>query len=79
MYFVTADKPEGPWSMPVKVNNPTRLPYGLGYDNSIFIDDDGKWYMIVKNGQSNNGIVELDKTGQPTGVVYDLTWLNPGD
>ncbi len=78
MYFVTADKPEGPWSMPVKVNNPTQLPYGLGYDNSIFIDDDGKWYMVVKNGQSNNGVVELDKNGQPTGVVYDLTWLNPG-
>ena len=78
MYFVTANKPEGPWSMPVKVNNPSQLPYGLGYDNSIFVDDDGKWYMVVKNGQSNNGIVELDKTGQPTGIVYDLTWLNPG-
>jgi len=78
MYFVNADKPEGPWTMPVKVNNPSQLSYGLGYDNSIFIDNDGKWYMIVKNGQSNNGIVELDKTGQPTGVVYDLTWLNPG-
>jgi xylan 1,4-beta-xylosidase len=79
MYFVIADKPEGPWAMPVKVNNPIQLSYGLGYDNSIFIDDDGKWYMIVKNGQQNNGIVELDKTGQPTGVVYDLNWLNPKD
>lgn len=78
MYFVTADKPDGIWSMPVKVNNPSQLPYGLGYDNSIFIDNDGKWYMIVKNGQANNGIVELDKTGQPTGVVYDLNWLNAG-
>lgn len=78
MYFVTADKPEGPWAMPVKVENPSKLSYGLGYDNSVFIDDDLKWYMIVKNGQSNNGIVELDKTGQPTNVVYDLDWLNPG-
>lgn len=78
MYFVTADKPEGTWAMPIKVNNPPQLPYGLGYDNSIFIDGDGKWYMIVKNGQSNNGIVELDKTGQPTGIVYNLDWLNPG-
>jgi xylan 1,4-beta-xylosidase len=77
MYFVTADQPKGPWTMPTKVNNPSQLSYGLGYDNSIFIDDDGKWYLIVKNGQSNNGIVELDKTGQPTGVVYDLNWLNP--
>ena len=78
MYYVKADKPEGPWSMPVKVSNPSQLSYGLGYDNSIFIDDNGKWYMIVKNGQSNNGIVELDKTGQPTGIVYNLDWLNPG-
>src|ERR1035437_4452662 len=77
MYFVTADQAKGPWTMPIKVNNPSQLSYGLGYDNSIFIDDNGKWYLIVKNGQSNNGIVELDKTGQPTGVVYDLNWLNP--
>lgn len=77
MYFVTADKPEGQWSMPTKVNNPTQLNYGLGYDNSIFIDDDGKWYLVVKNGQPNNGIVELGDNGQPTGVVYNLTWLNP--
>ena len=77
MYFVTADKPEGPWSMPVKVKNPSQLSYGLGYDNSIFVDDDGKWYMIVKNGQPNNGIVELGNDGQPTGVVYNLDWLNP--
>ena len=77
MYFVTADKPEGPWSMPTKVKNPSQLSYALGYDNSIFIDDDGKWYMIVKNGQPNNGIVELGNDGQPTGVVYNLDWLNP--
>jgi beta-xylosidase len=77
MHYVKADKPEGPWSEPVKVNNPSTLPYGLGYDNSIFIDDDGKWYLVVKNGQPNNGIVELGENGQPTGVVYNLTWLNP--
>jgi len=77
MYFVTADKPEGPWTLPTRVNNPSQLPYSLGYDNSIFIDDNGKWYLVVKNGQSNNGIVELGLTGQPTGVVYDLNWLNP--
>ncbi|OFX57759.1 MAG: hypothetical protein A2066_14360 [Bacteroidetes bacterium GWB2_41_8] len=77
MYFVKADKPEGPWSSPTKVNNPSTLPYGLGYDNSIFIDDNNKWYLVVKNGQPNGGIVELGTTGQPTGVVYDLKWLNP--
>ena len=77
MHFVVADKPEGPWSMPVKVNNPSQLPFGLGYDNSVFIDNDGKWYLVVKNGQANNAIVELDTFGQPTGVVYNLSWLNP--
>jgi len=77
MYFVKADDPKGPWSTPVRVNNPTTLPYGLGYDNSIFIDDNNKWYLVVKNGQPNGGIVELGNTGQPTGVVYDLKWLNP--
>lgn len=78
MYYVKANNPKGPWSDPVKVNNPSTLPYGLGYDNSIFIDDDNKWYLIVKNGQANNGIVELGDNGQPTGIVYDLNWLNPG-
>ena len=78
MWFVYSAKPEGPWSTPVKVNNPSSLTYSLGYDNSIFIDDNDKWYMIVKNGQPNNGIVELGNDGQPTGVVYNLNWLNPG-
>jgi len=77
MHYTTADQPEGPWSDPIMVNNPPELPYGLGYDNSIFIDDDDKWYLVVKNGQPNGGIVELGTDGQPTGVVYDLDWLNP--
>lgn len=77
MHFVTADDPKGPWSEPVKVNNPSQLPYGLGYDNSLFIDDNNKWYLVVKNGKPNGGIVELGNDGQPTGVVYDLNWLNP--
>jgi xylan 1,4-beta-xylosidase len=77
MWFVTALKPEGPWSEPVKVKDPPQLPYTLGYDNSIFIDDNDKWYLVVKNQQPNNGIVELGPEGQPTGVVYDLNWLNP--
>ncbi len=77
MCFVKAPKPEGPWSTPVRMNNPSSLPYSLGYDNSIFIDDNNKWYLVVKNGQPNNGIVELGNDGQPTGVVYDLNWLNP--
>lgn len=77
MYFVQAPDPKGPWSMPVKVTDPQRLPYGLGYDNSIFIDDDNKWYLVVKNGKPNNGIIELGLDGQPAGALYNLKWLNP--
>ena len=77
MHFVTTDTPAGPWSTPTAIINPSQLPYGLGYDNSIFIDDDGKWYLVVKNGQPNNGIVELGNNGQPTGIVYNLNWINP--
>ena len=77
MHFVKAPDPKGPWSMPVSVKNPSSLIYGLGYDNSLFIDDDNKWYLVVKNGKPNNGIVELGNDGQPTGLVYDLKWLNP--
>ena len=77
MYFVTAEQPEGPWSNPTRVQIPPGMS-GLGVDNSIFIDDDGKWYLLTKAGEPNNHIVELGKDGQPTGVVLDLTWLNPG-
>ncbi len=77
MHFVKAPDPTGPWSMPIRIKDPPNLPYPLGYDNSIFIDDDNKWYLVVKNGKPNNGIVELGPDGQPTGVVYDLKWLNP--
>jgi xylan 1,4-beta-xylosidase len=77
MYFVTADQPEGPWSSPTRMNIPSSMPAGLGVDNSIFIDDDGKWYLLTKAGQPNNHIVELGQDGQPSGRVLDLTWLNP--
>ena len=77
MYFVTANQPEGPWSEPTMIQVPAGMS-GLGVDNSIFIDDEtGKWYLLTKNGQANNHIVELNEEGQPTGAVLDLTWLNP--
>jgi xylan 1,4-beta-xylosidase len=77
MYFVKASKPSGPWSEPVMIKNPSTINYGLGYDNSILIDDNNKWYLVIKNGRPNNGIVELGNDGQPTGLVYNLNWLNP--
>ncbi|MBN2425151.1 MAG: family 43 glycosylhydrolase [Calditrichaceae bacterium] len=76
MYYVKADAPEGPWSNPITLSVPAGIP-GLGRDNSIFIDDDNKWYLLAKNGQSGNWIVELGDNGQPTGNYHDLTWINP--
>jgi len=76
MYFVTAPEVRGPWSLPTLMNTPPSVP-GLGYDNSIFVDNDGNWYLLVKNGQVNNWIVQLGSDGQPSGAIYNLTWLNP--
>ena len=76
MYFVSADDPKGPWSLPTQMSTPAGVP-GLGYDNSIFIDDDSTWYLLVKNGQVNNWIVQLGNNGQPSGAVYNLCWINP--
>ncbi len=76
MCFVTADTVTGPWSMPTVMNTPAGVP-GLGYDNSIFVDNDSTWYLLVKNGQPNNWIVQLGNNGQPSGKVLNLTWLNP--
>ncbi len=77
MHFVTANDIQGEWSLPTAMSSPLPDGIGLGYDNSIFIDDDNKWYLLVKNGRVNNWIVELGDDGQPRGAVYDLRWLNP--
>lgn len=76
MYFTTADDIGGAWSMPTAMTPPPG-PGGLGYDNSIFIDDDGAWYVMVKNAREQNWIVQLGDDGQPQGAVYNLSWLNP--
>jgi len=76
MYFVTAADPKRAWTLPTAMSCPPSVP-GLGYDNSIFIDDDGKWYLLVKNGQVNNWIVQLGDDGQPAGAILNLCWINP--
>jgi len=74
-WFSRAPSPSGPWSTPQPVRtNPTTG--NLGYDNSIFIDDDGKPYMVIKNGQKINRIQALDSTGQLTDTVINLDWIN---
>jgi len=74
-WFCKSDFPAGPWSDPVEVKtNPVTGP--LGYDNSIFIDDDGTPYMVIKNGQKVNRIQALGHDGQLTGTVINLDWIN---
>lgn len=38
-YLTTADKIDGPWSSPIKLN-------GVGFDASLFHDDDGRKYLV---------------------------------
>ncbi|MCX7876760.1 MAG: family 43 glycosylhydrolase [Melioribacteraceae bacterium] len=76
MYFTTANDIKGEWTLPTQMKTPSQVP-GLGYDNTIFIDDDGSWYLLVKNGQENNWIVQLGNDGQPAGKILDLRWINP--
>lgn len=74
-WFCKADSPAGPWSDPVEVKtNPVTGP--LGYDNSIFVDDDGTPYMVIKNGQRINRLQALGRDGQLTGSVINLDWIN---
>ncbi|MHA4896299.1 family 43 glycosylhydrolase [Pedobacter sp. PWIIR3] len=74
-WFSKADSPKGPWSKPVQVKSNPQTG-NLGYDNSIFVDDDGKPYMVIKNGQKVNRLQELGKDGQLTGQVINLDWIN---
>jgi xylan 1,4-beta-xylosidase len=74
-WFCKASSPAGPWSDPVKVkSNPATG--NLGYDNSIFVDDDGKPYMLIKDGQKANRIQALGADGQITGTVINMDWVN---
>ena len=74
-WFSKASSPAGPWSAPVHVA--TNAATGnLGYDNSIFVDEDGKPYMLIKNGQKVNRIQALGPDGQLTDKVINLDWIN---
>jgi xylan 1,4-beta-xylosidase len=74
-WFCKANSPAGPWSdpKPVKTNPSTG---NLGYDNSIFVDDDGKPYMVIKDGQKVNRIQALGEDGQLSGSVINMDWVN---
>lgn len=74
-YFCKADSPEGPWSQPVKMNT-TATTGASGYDNSVFVDDDGTPYMLIKPGQYVNRIQKIDSDGHLTDSVMNLDWVN---
>ncbi|AOZ93067.1 glycoside hydrolase family 43 protein [Paenibacillus crassostreae] len=60
-FYITAEKPEGPWSDPILI------PYG-NIDPSLFFDDDGKVYVTAQNGTDVESHIiqyEIDiKTGK---------------
>jgi beta-xylosidase len=74
-YRSTASSPAGPWSVPVKVKTNSETGQ-IGYDNSIFVDDDGKPYMVIKSGQTTNRIQQIDQEGNMTGKLIKLDWIN---
>ncbi|GAA4917926.1 family 43 glycosylhydrolase [Mucilaginibacter defluvii] len=74
-WFCKAQSPKGPWSAPVEVKT-NAVTGNLGYDNSIFVDDDGKPYMVIKNGQKVNRLQALGQDGQLTDTVINLDWIN---
>jgi beta-xylosidase len=74
-WFSKASSPAGPWTEPVQVKS-NAVTGNLGYDNSIFVDDDGRPYMVIKNGQKVNRLQELGRDGQLTGTVINMDWIN---
>src|ERR1051325_10834553 len=74
-WFSKAPSPKGPWADPVQVKT-NSVTGPLGYDNSIFVDDDGKPYMVIKNGQKVNRLQALGRDGQLTDTVINLDWIN---
>lgn len=74
-YFCKADHPAGPWSLPVKVKT-TSTTGPIGYDNSVFVDDDGTPYMLIKPGQHVNRIQEINEEGHLKGDALILDWVN---
>jgi beta-xylosidase len=74
-YFSKANSLYGPWSTPVKVKT-TATTGPIGYDNSIFVDDDGTPYMLIKNGKFTNKIQQVGHDGHLTGDAINLEWIN---
>jgi beta-xylosidase len=74
-YFSKAASPKGPWSIPVKVKT-TATTGPIGYDNSVFIDDDGTAFMLTKAGKPVNRIQKIGQDGHLTGEAINIDWIN---
>lgn len=74
-YFSKSTSPKGPWSSPVKVKT-TADTGPIGYDNSVFVDDDGTPYMLIKPGQFSNRIQKIGADGHLADKVINLDWVN---
>lgn len=74
-WFCKAQSPYGPWTDAVQVQTNSKTG-NLGYDNSIFVDDNGKPYMLIKDGQKVNRIQALGKDGQLSDTVINMDWIN---
>jgi len=99
-FFAEAPSLAGPWTDPVAVNafpytppaSATAFNRGNGYDDSVFIDDDGKTYLVIKAGQckwngltggqeNNFGINLITQLDPATGMLIagttlDLSFVN---
>lgn len=74
-YFSKASSPKGPWSAPQKVKT-TATTGPIGYDNSVFVDDDGTAYMLTKAGKPVNRIQKIGPDGHLTGDAINIDWIN---
>jgi beta-xylosidase len=74
-YFCKANHPAGPWTLPVKMRT-TSSTGPVGYDNSIFIDDDGTPYMLTKNGERINRMQEIGTDGHLINEALNLDFIN---
>jgi xylan 1,4-beta-xylosidase len=67
-FYVSATKPEGPWSDPIWVDNES-------FDPSLFFDDDGKVYYTRRG---KKGIVQSEIDLNTGKLLNPLKMINPG-
>ena len=60
-YLITAKDPKGPWSKPVYLHS-------IGFDASLFHDDDGKKYLVALEWETRDG---YEKPGPISMMEYD--------